>query len=391
MVIAGGEWQVPLICKAKDSGMRVININPYIDSPGFAFADIGLLADVLDKPRNLEYALQYQPDGVVTDQSDIAVPTVAYLCQELKLPGIGIGIAECFTNKYRMRQICLEHGFPTPDFLLCRENEEAHQFVRDHCLPVVVKPPSSQSSRGVSKVERIEELEDAFNRALSFSRDGTVLLEEFVGGTELTLDGIKTHQRHYCLATSAKTHYAHNAMVANQLVFSQTNPHIDYAALHTQHDALIEKMRLPFGVTHAEYKFHDGRFYLIEVAARGGGTRISSDIVPLMSGIDSNDLLIRMALGERIETIRPAFSEVVAVLDFLHFEPGRVRSITGYEEARNLPGVVAIGLNLEPGDVIKPPEDDRARHGYVIVHASTQVQLSALLQQVRDVVRVNYV
>ena len=51
---------------------------------------------------------------------------------------------------------------------------------------------------------------------------------------------------------------------------------------------MVCKMGLPFGLTHAEYKYMNGEFYLIEIGARGGGTKISSDIVPYMSGVDSN-------------------------------------------------------------------------------------------------------
>jgi carbamoyl-phosphate synthase large subunit len=56
MVIAGGEWQVPLIRTAKAMGLFVINSNLYSDSPGFRYADVGLVADVLDLEKNLDFA-----------------------------------------------------------------------------------------------------------------------------------------------------------------------------------------------------------------------------------------------------------------------------------------------------------------------------------------------
>lgn len=390
MVVAGGEWQVPIIRKAKTLGLQVINTNPYPNSPGFDFADVGLLANVLDVQKNLEYARQYRPDAIVTDQSDIAVPTVAQLCEQLNRPGIGLEAADKFTNKVTMRKFCVEHGFPTPAFELCRVLNDAREFVQRHGLPVVIKPPASQSSRGVGKVERVEDIAPAYDLAKSFSRDGVVLIEGYVGGTELTVDGIKVHSRHFCLATSSKTHYSHNPMVANRLVFSRTHPEIDYSALHRQHDTLIEAMGLPFGLTHAEYKYYDGRFYLIEVAARGGGTRISSDIVPLVSGIDNTGLLLRMALGERIETIEPDFQDIVVALEFLHFAPGRVAAVVGAEEATSLPGMVDLGLNIRPGEVISPPEDDRSRHGYVIAHSVNRKALESLLERVHAMIRVKY-
>jgi len=390
MVVAGGEWQVPLICKAKEAGYRVINTNLYENSPGFSHADIGLITDVRDKQQHLDYALQYRPDAIVTDQSDIAVPTVAYLCHELGLPGIGVETAEKFTNKFRMREVCGKEGFPTPRFALCLNKVDAYEFIEHHGYPVVIKPPANQSSRGVFKLNSPGELEAIWDITKSFSADGSVLLEEFIGGVELTVDGIKTDSRHYCLATSTKTHYPHNSMVASRLVFSNAHPEIDFAELHAQHDALIEKMGLPFGLTHAEYKYHNERFYLVEVAARGGGTRVSSDIVPLISGIDSNELLIRMALGEQIAAVNPSFSDNVVALDFLQFEAGYVNDVTGHETSHCIPGIIALGLNFSAGDEIAPPNDDRSRHGYVIASAPTRSKLDETLQQIRNTIRVKY-
>lgn len=390
MVVAGGEWQLPIIRKAKSMGLHVINTNPYEGSLGFTVADIGLMADVLDKAKNLEYAQQYQPDAIITDQSDIAVPTVAYVCEQLGIAGIGLEKAQAFTNKWIMREFCLQHGFPTPAYKLCSEVSEAINFSSEYGYPFVIKPPASQSSRGVSKVSNHAALESAFNAAKSFSSDGQVLLEEYIGGTEFTVDGIKTNSQHYCLATSVKSHYAHNEMVANQLMFTQSHSDFDFDKLHVQHNALIRDMALPFGLTHAEYKYHEGQYYLIEVAARGGGTNVSSHIVPLMSGIDSNALLIQMALGEKIATIQPTFPDVVCVLDFMQFKPGRVSKVAGIDAVNSLYGVMDIGFNFQVGDMIQTPEDDRARHGYVIAQASTVENMTMLLAQIKNIIKVAY-
>lgn len=391
MIIAGGEWQVPIVRKAKEMGMFVANTNLYPDSPGFEFADVGLVANVLDKDKNLEYAKQYAVDAVITDQSDIAVTTVAHVAERLGLQGIGTSAAALFTNKHQMRKFCTEHGFPTPAYRLCATLSDAHDFIDKEGLPAVVKPPANQSSRGVVKVASRAEMAKAYESALQQSHDGTVLVEGFVGGVELTVDGVQLNAgSHYCLATSCKTHYAHNEMVANQLWFSQHHPEIDYDALHRQHDRLVKSMALPFGLTHAEYKYHEGKFHLIEVAARGGGTRISSDIVPLMSGVDSNELLIRMALGEKISLIRPTYEDRVAVLDFFEFKPGRIRTIDGLDRARAMGGVVSIGLTVRVGDVIRPAADDRSRHGYVIAFADSAEALNSLLDDIRQTVQVRY-
>lgn len=390
MIIAGGEWQVPIIRKAKDMGLFVINTNLYEDSPGFRHADVGIVADVLDRERNLEVALSYMPDAVITDQSDIAVPTVAYICERLGLCGIGTDKANLFTNKHAMREFLGSRGYPTPRFRLCRSEDEVVEFCGENGFPVIIKPPASQSSRGVHKISRKEDIASFYGDALKFSHDGSVLVEEYIDGTEFTVEGFKTHRRAYSLAVSRKTHFPHAEMVASRLLYSLEDPEYDYEELRALNERLVADMNLPFGITHAEYKYARGRFYLIEIAARGGGTKISSHIVPAMSGIDVNELLIRCALGERMDEIRPERRDIHVVLDFLLFPPGIVKSVEGTERVLADKRVLDFALNFKAGDEIREPTDDRARHAHLIARADTRAEIEEVCTRVRDMVRIVY-
>ena len=390
MVIAGGDWQVPLVRKIRQMGFVALNSNLYVDSPAFAFADVTLVADVLDKESNLEFARAQKADAVLTDQSDIAVPTVAYVCEKLGLPGIGVETAELFTNKFLMREFCAQHGFPTVRHRLCDRLQQAVEFSAQVGFPCVVKPPSNQSSRGVVKVSGSAGLEGAYAEASRYSANDSVLIEEFIGGVELTVEGLKLPGGHRSLAVSRKEHYSHNPMIAKRLLYSHEDEDIDYHRLRLQHDQMIDAMGLGFGITHTEYKYDHDQFYLIEAAARGGGTRISSDIVPLMSGVDVNEVLVRMALGEEVDAPAIRRSGCCAALEFWEFEPGLVTGISGLEDVLATPGVVTAGLVIRPGDVVRPPQDDRLRHGFVISHAGSKPALQRLLSEIRSRIVISY-
>jgi biotin carboxylase len=390
LVVAGGEWQVPLVQKVKSMGFMALNSNLYPDSPAFQFADGFLVADVRDREKNLAYARAAQVSAVITDQSDIAVPTVAYVCEQLGLPGIGTAAADLFTDKLLMRHFCATHGFPAVKYRLCREANEIRDFTGEVGFPCVVKPPRNQSSRGVTKVSKMSEIDAAWQAAKTYSDDGRVLAEQFIGGVELTVEGIKLSTGHVSLCVSRKRHYDDFPMVARQLLYGHQDEEIDYEALKGLHDQLINAMGLPFGITHAEYKYDEGTFYLIETAARGGGTRISSDIVPLMSGVDVNALLVRLALGETVAS--PAVQRLAqyVALDFWEFPLGRVASITGLDQVLSMAGVVTAGLNIHPGDEVRPPADDRVRHGFVIARSDSLEGLQQLLKRSRETIQVHY-
>lgn len=393
MVIAGGEWQVPIIRKSKDMGLNVLNVNPHQDSPGFKYADEIAIADVLDFEKNFKIAQKYKPDAIITDQSDIAVPTVAKLCDLLNLTGITEEKANLFTNKYLMRVFCKENNFPTPKFFLCETIDEILKNTVNLGYPFVLKPINNQSSRGVNIIYNDSELAIKFNDTKAHSNGLPILMEEFIDGKEFTVEGYKFSDTHVSLAISEKEYFKENISIAQRLTYKNENDYFDYAELKKINNLIVNKMGLPFGITHAEYKFYKGQFYLIEIGARGGGTKISSHIVPEVSGVDVNELLIKSALGEKIEskTIsnRTSRSSVV-VLEFLEFPKGLVKSIEGNLDVFKLPEVVDFKLNFDVGDVIKSPKDDRSRNGYVIIKVKDFVEYSKISREIKALVKVIY-
>ncbi len=387
MVIAGGTFQCPIIKTASSMGHYVICSNLYENSPAFEFADACEVADVLDRGRNLSIARRYQPDAVLTDQTDIAVPTVAYLAQELGLRGIGIEVAERFHNKFIMREFTSLSGFASPRYRRCHTVEEAKDFLRE--VPsAIIKPLDSQSSRGVHIIRTSRDVDRFFADCIQYSNaEEAVLAEEYIDGTEFTVDGLKTTSDYVVTAISEKEHFSHNASIASRLLFSQTSDLYDYDALREVNTEIVRAMGLPFGLTHAEYKWRNGQFYLIEIAARGGGTMISSDVVPLVSGIDSNKVFINTLLGKPDKpVVGPHYT--YAVLGFFDIEPGRIVDIRGLDQVEQLPGVQLARLDVSVGDQLLRAQDDRSRCGYYIVYADDLEELSVREQLLKDTVKV---
>ena len=396
MVIAGGTWQVPLIKKVKAMGYKVLNSNLYEDSPGFAFSDYTAVADVKDKEKNLEIAEKYKVNAVLTDQSDIAVPTVAYVAEKLGCYTFGEEMAALFTNKFKMRKFCQEKGFPIPEYRLCYTIEDAKEFLRELKKTIVIKPLDSQSSRGVFTIHTEEELEQYFSISESYSNQGKgVLAERYIVGTEFTIDGIMNQGVHHSLAISQKSHFAYNPNIASKLFFSYDNENFDYDQLRRQNNELVERTGLKFGLTHGEYKYENGKFYLIEIAARGGGTKIASDIVPFLSGIDTYELLIKNALGESAEvdySVIEKNKKRCAVLEFLDVESNgkKIKNISGLEQIREIKEVREIQLEFKVGDIVEKAQDDRSRAGFFIVCGETREKTQDVCNQIKKILDIEF-
>lgn len=394
MVIAGGYGQIELIKKAKEMGHYVICSNLYVDSPAFPYADACEVSDVLDKEKNLEIAQKYKPDAVITDQSDIAIPTVAYVNEKMKLNGIGLEKANLFTNKYKMREFCREYDFDCPDFMLCKTLNEAQYFLSKY-KKIVIKPIDNQASRGIFTISNLKQLQDKFGETMSYStNEQAVLVEEYIDGIEFTVDGVMCNKKHYSLAVSEKKHYEESPNVASELFFSHKNEYVNYDILREQNNLLVQQMGLDFGLTHAEYILHNGRFYLVEITARGGGTNISGIIVPFISGIDTNKLLIRMALGENVlQDIKEHLSfnkSVCAILEFFKFKPGKVNNIYGDTFLQNESKILDYKFNINKGDWIVEPQNDAKRPGYYIAWENDYQKLRKLQYEIKNNVSIEY-
>ncbi len=212
-VIAGSYWQIPIIQKIKEMGHRVLVVNPYDDSPAFEYADGHLKSDILNIGNCLNYAKEQNIDAVISEECDIAMPVVAAVAEEMNLPSLGHDSAHLFTDKYAMREFCHENGLAYPIYQICETREQAVAFFKQHGLKMIMKPLDCNSSRGVTIIESVCDIEDNFDASLAFSRiRHAVILERYIEGTEFTIDGVKTADGHFKEALNPKYKKQSNAL-----------------------------------------------------------------------------------------------------------------------------------------------------------------------------------
>lgn len=392
LVIPGGKWQVPLIKKIlkNDSTGKIFVVSPEKDSPCFKYADGYFQSDIFAVEQIESYAEEKNIRAVISDECDIVMPVIAELGKKFKLPALSPESAELFTNKFLMREFCRKNGFKYPEYKLCRTVDEVKNFFRDLKRPIIIKPLDSNSSHGVFRVENENEIEKHFDETKSFSRaNSAVVAERFIEGTEFTVDGVKTPARHYTLAISEKKHFAHNVNIAEELFFTHENEKFSYTALTELNNRLVETSDLECGLTHAEYKFEDGEFYLIEIGARGGGNLISSIITAHMSGHDAQKYLIDYALGNGYEkdfSIKPNLKKRAAMLKFFSAPNGggEVKEIRGIEFLENNPNIPAYALNFKIGDVIEDAVSDSSRTGFFVALAESRRKLEECAKNIEE-------
>lgn len=390
MVLPGTKWQIPLVQRAKSMGHEVLLVNPTKNSGVYELADDFLASDIFDIDSIEQYAKEKRVDAIITDECDIAVPVVAELGKRLGLSALSVDAAALYTNKALMLDHCKEIGIRTVEHRMCETEDDAVDFQKRLGKPIIIKPLDSNASHGVFKVEKEHDIREHYLEALSYSRTRkAVLAERYISGIEFTVDGVKTPEYHYTLAISEKKHYKHNENIANELLFTHNNENYDYEKLKKINDLFVMSSPLEFGLTHAEYKYEDGEFYLIEIAARGGGNLISSVIAKYMSGYDTYEYLINCALGKVSSPnfeIPEAYAGRASVLKFFNTPQGsgKVKDILGIECLENEKDVVDYSINFKTGDRIEDAKNDSDRIGYYIACSESKEKLQKVMDRIEE-------
>jgi biotin carboxylase len=384
LFLPGGRWQVPVIRVAQQMGLVVTCADGTPNAPGFQVADAAIQVPLQDVASLVRFGRERRVDAVMTEQTDFAVPLVAQVTAELGLKGLPVDVAVAATHKGRMRERAAAAGIRQPAFRICRTAQEAVRAAAELGVPLFCKPADSQSSRGVSRLDEQNEsvIVQAFERAKSASPIGETIFEQFVAGKEATVEGFVVEGRPTTLAISDKAHYDDLSGVARTLTWpGDFRPEVT-ERIARANEATVRALGIPFGITHGEFLVDEqGEPWLVEMAARGGGTRIASHIVPALTGFEPTPALIATLLGETPEVV--CTGRRAAQLRFLRLPTGK--RILGFPNRADLsatPGVIEIAFNQTVGDRVPEVADDRSRHGYVIVSADHRAAADALAEQV---------
>lgn len=394
IVFPGSAMQVPFVKKLKEKGYYIISFHPSNDFPTKEYSNDYRVVDILNKEKCLEYAREINPNVILSEECDIAMPTIAYLSNELSIPSLSINDASLYTDKSRMRDFCKEKGINSPDYCKCYQKVDAQLFYQKVKCKCILKPLDSNCSKGVFIINKEEDIDAYWNETICYSKcSNAVLIEQYIEGTEFTIDGVVTANGHKSIAISEKRHYAYNPSIAYELFFSNYNDNYDYDELRRLNNSFVDASTLPVGFfTHAEYKCMNGKFYLIEIGARGGGNYISSDIVPIVSGIDNYEFMINTLVEGHLEedvVCDKNRKDVCAVLYFFDVPiSGRVKDIYGLDILQNNPNVLRYDLRFKVGDTITRANNDSARVGYYIAYAENRKELRNMMEKINNTFKI---
>lgn len=181
LLLGGSEAQLISIQKAKKLGYYTVLCDFLPDNPGQYIADSFHLVSTTDKEAVLAVAKEEKIDGIVAYSSDPAAPTAAYVANELGLPGMDYEVVRHFCEKHLFRDFLLSNHFNVPKSIEVTVPYDLSQIdYSELVFPIIVKPTDSSGSKGITVLEDSKGLVDALKYAQEYSRNKTLIIEEFI-------------------------------------------------------------------------------------------------------------------------------------------------------------------------------------------------------------------
>lgn len=340
-------------------------------------------------------------DGVLAlgDRSTVVAARVA---AELGLPFHPPAAARAASNKLLTRRRFEQAGLGGPWYRALPLDTDATAVSREVAYPCVLKPLVLSASRGVVRVDRPEEMVQAWARLTRLLRQADVraqrdpdcdviLVEGFIPGREFALEGVLEQGELRVLALFDKPDPLDGPFFEETIY---TTPSRLPAAAQ---DAIVEEVRkgaralgLWHGPIHAECRVNDAGVFLLEIAARpigglcartlwfrrGHGTRL-----PL------EEVLLRHAAGEPVA--RYPREEVASGVMMVPIpRAGFFKGVEGVEDAMGVEGITEVRITAKRDQRIDPLPDGASYLGFIFARADSPDSVEAALRAAHRKLRV---
>ena len=389
LIIGGGLLQCPIIETARSMKLKTVVADMNLEAPGFEFAHSKITMstkDIEGMVREAKKFAESEPIHAVITAGTDASMTVAAVANALNLPGIRFKDAEAASNKIKMRKRLKEFNVPIPEFAAIWNIQDARDALEYLNFPLVMKPADNMGARGVIKVSNREELHAAFKHAKKYSPTGEMILEEYMVGPEVSVDAI-TWNGNFRITGLA------DRIIEREPYFIEVGHTMPSALPHETQQEIerimfmgMKALGITIGSGKGDIKVTSTGVKVGEIAARLSGGFMSAYTFPLSCGINLNRAAILIALGEEPDDLNEKWKKVSIERSILA-SPGKLVSISGVEEARDIEGVSEVFIQNKVGDIISDPTNNIEKSGHFIITTSSLKECEEIFEKVKNVVR----
>ena len=326
---------------------------------------------------------------VGVDEQTAVVATV--IAEALGLSHNPYSAVTAAADKAWMRELLREAGVPSPRaklFPVAAGPQAAIPFVP---FPCVLKPTFLAASRGVIRANDAAELAAAWLRislileepevaAKGGSEASQLLIEDFVPGVEVAVEGLLTDGRLQVLAIFDKPDpldgpfFEETIYVTPSRLPPQAQEAIAQAASHA-----AQAIGLRDGPIHAELRWNERGPWVIEIAARSIGG-LCSRTLRFGFGMSLEEMILRHALGQDVAGQRRD-PRAAGVMMIPIPKGGVLEAVRGVDEARSVTDIEEVTISAHLGQTLVPLPEGSRYLGFLFSRAETSQRAEAALRE----------
>lgn len=375
LVIGAAESCLGLIRTIKRIGHEAVVIANDPSLPGVHEASTAKVLDDYDVQGTIDFARSVGIDAIVPVPVDRPLIWQAKVAEALGLPFLSVESATAFRHKYLMKQRLQAQGVATAKGILTKIDEFLPDLLNGFDYPLIVKPIDGYASRGVVRVENEQELMQQMMEASDFSSDSSVVIEEFIGGQEYSVEGICFNGKCEIYAVVEKMLDPYPRTVEMGHIVPPNVSAEDEKKITDIVERAISAMGMTVGAYNAEVKLYNGKAHIIEVNGRVAGDFTVSHLVVATSGQDMEAELVKACLGIQPEAARRKYVKS-GMIRYFNLPAGKrvVKcDLSGLEKYGD--DLIFVKNYYKPGDLIPEVMHSGHRAGMIIILADNREKL----------------
>ena len=398
LILGGTRISCEIVRKAKKMGVYTV-VTDYYDetkSPAKQIADESFLVSCTDVDAVVSLIKEQNIDGVLVGFNDLLLPYYADICDKAGLPCYGTKKQfEVFIDKKKYKALMREHNVPTiKEYTI--DNDDLQKSSEQIDYPVLVKPSDSSGARGITICHNKGEFIDAYEKAMSFSKEKEVLVEEYLDGEEATIFWV-FDDGNYNLCGIGNRHVKENQEGVIPLPVGYTYPsrftkkYQDEVEENTKE--MFRSAGIKNGMMFMQAKVKDGTLVVYDIGYRLTGS-LEYKNINAVCGYYPLEMMINFALTGKMTDKEvkydPYFNGLYPYNVSCLVKPGTIAEIKGIEEVKSLPGVIDAVIAHYPGETIT--EEMRGLLTQITVRVLGTVknkdELIPTMKKINDLVRV---
>ena len=336
-----------------------------------------------------------RPLDAVVPVDDLTTVTAAAICRDLGLRSSPLAAVSATRSKLRMRELLAAGGVPSPVFTSWHVDGDARVAAARATYPCVLKPLVLSASRGVIRADDEAEFVAAWKRIVAILAlpeirelgDGAdrILVEEFIPGQEVALEGLLVNGELHTLALFDKPDPLDGPFFEETIyVTPSRRPEATQAAVRACAAEAAKALGLTEGPVHAELRLRAGMggrdtAVMLEIAARSIGG-LCSRTLTFGTGMSLEEIILRHALGLPIASLmRDRLAAGVMMIPIPR--AGILEEVQGLDDARAVPLIEDVTISMHKGQEVVPLPEGSRYLGFIFSRADTPALAEAALRE----------